>query len=82
MIISHSTSNKICTPSSGGECRKPVAAAPAVHILARSHAHTIARALHTRTLIYVWLYVAVEWSCGGRVGGRVGGRTIVYSADY
>lgn len=28
------------------------------------------------------LYVAVEWSCGGRVGGRVGGRTIVYSADY
>lgn len=70
-----------------GEKVEARAAAPAVHILARS-THTtpwnsVARA-HTphSYVIYVWLYVAVEWSCGGRVGGRVGGRTIVYSADY
>lgn len=69
MIISRSTPNKISTPSlpsteQRGECRKPVAAAPAVHILARSDAHNRARdsggarALHTR--IYVDICLAVR----------------------
>lgn len=59
----------------------------------RAHRDDRHRCAHTYTrqhaygggdtyVIYIWLYVAVEWSCGGRVGGHVGGRTIVYSADY